>query len=61
MNSLVLCLQSEKTENKTNAMRVIMYLARESESRKVLATYDIFNMVMSTLVREQQNSKLNKD
>lgn len=51
MNSLVLCLQSEKPENKIPALNCIIFLAKTAENRAVLQNYDIFNTVVSSMIK----------
>ena len=62
MSSLVLCLnvrihiqvmflKSEKGENKVNAMNCITYLGKTVESRHLLSSFDVFNIIMTNLIR----------
>lgn len=51
MSSLVLCLQSEKVENKVPAMNCIIFLARTQENRTQLQNYDIFNVVVGNMIK----------
>ena len=51
MSSLVLCLQSDKPENKIHSMNCIVYLAKTQENRAALSNYDVFNVVMTNLIR----------
>lgn len=51
MTSLVLCLQSDKTENKIPAMNCIIFLARTAENRALLSNYDVFNLIMGSMIK----------
>eukprot|EP00347_Sterkiella_histriomuscorum_P003709 403363246 len=51
MSSLVLCLNSEKQENKIHSMNCIVFLAKSQENRTALSNYDVFNIVMTNLIR----------
>jgi len=51
LSSLVLCLQSDKIENKIFSMNCVMYLARTKENITILANYDTFNLIITNLMR----------
>lgn len=51
MTSLVLCLQSEKAENKIPAMNCVIFLARTAENRALLSNYDVFNLIMGSMIK----------
>ena len=51
----MLCLQSENNENKIHAMNCILYLAKTQEIRTALSNYDVFNIIMTNLIRSVEN------
>jgi hypothetical protein len=51
MSNLVLCLQSEKPENKIPALNCIVNLARTAEYRQQLQSYDVFSIVMTIMIK----------
>jgi len=51
MNNLVLCLRSDKAENKIPAMNCIIFLAKTAESRGQLQHYDVFSIVVGNMVK----------
>jgi hypothetical protein len=55
MSCLVLCLQSEKPENKVPALNCMIFLAKSAENRKLLQNYDIFNIIISSMIKGVQD------
>ncbi|CDW82716.1 UNKNOWN [Stylonychia lemnae] len=48
---------SDKAENKIHSMNCIVYLAKTQENRQALSNYDVFNIVMTNLIRSVESKE----